>query len=165
LLATRADHSVVERHFTAAAGETSTLTFEDAPPPPPSQGQVPQPPQQPPVPVPPVEPGQPPRRAQPAAMPTWSVFAMGTSTVLATLGAAIYIKFVDDRADFEASFDRDAALHATAEGERTATYVLWGASLASALAAGVGYVFFRGASRSEPSVRVGPGWVSAGGSF
>jgi hypothetical protein len=98
-------------------------------------------------------------------LPGWGAFALGASAVFGTLGAAIYVKFADDRASFNASGDQDAALHATAMGERTATYVLWGISAASALAGGVAFVLSRTASSAHPAIRVGPGWVSAAASF
>jgi hypothetical protein len=97
-------------------------------------------------------------------MPAWGVFALGASAVFGTLGAAVYVKFSDDRASFAASGDHDGALHATAEAERTFTYILWSASAAGAIATGVAFVLSRTAS-SWPVVRVGPGWVSAAASF
>jgi hypothetical protein len=97
-------------------------------------------------------------------MPAWGVFSLGASAVFGTLGAAIYVKFADDRASFAASDDHDASLRATADAERTFTYVLWGASLASAIAAGVAFGLSR-AAHSQPVVHVGPGWITATGSF
>ncbi len=151
LRARRSDGTVVSRRLDVRAGESIPVTFEDARPAPVTAVVV--------------QPAVPEARTGSSVLRTAGFVALGGGVLLGIAGGVTFGEFVSSRSQFDAGGDHDASLHATADAFRTATYILWGAGLASALAGGALLVAPMVGRSQTVGVALDPGVVSVRGRF
>jgi len=122
LKAVRPDGTALEREVTVAAGETTTVSFDDTP----RRSSEPKPA--------PLRPAEPEPKPKPSATPpkshVLSYVSFGAAAVALGVGAYLNVRGASANDDFEASHYTDSGARDRAVGLRTGAFVAYGAGLA-----------------------------------